>query len=142
MKGLNYILDTFAIGNDLRATTTMIRDEKTSKMFAEGNFEHFETPLDFSLEETKIIIHNKNDVPMLFGPNSQMITIPDHYKYAVSPNTIGAYSSYIDVRLWDYDRNLKDSYPIKERECRYTDEIEGLQTFTRYSQVVRLVSHL
>ena len=82
-------MDTFAILEIFRLVHGSVRDAHPSQKLDGGNHERYDTPLDYSFEEVKVIIHNKNEVPMLLGPNSQIITIPDLLKNHFTEKTNG-----------------------------------------------------
>ena len=46
-------------------------------MYYSGNQEHEATPVD-GLDQPKLLIHNKNEIPLFLGPNKRYLTL-DRY---------------------------------------------------------------
>ena len=46
-------------------------------MYESGKLEHEDTPGD-GLDQPKLLIHNKNEIPLFLGPNKRYITL-DRY---------------------------------------------------------------
>ena len=72
-KGINLVIDSFAHTNS--KDVTVVRDSERYS----GNLEHGDTPVD-GLNQPKLLIHNKNEIPLFLGPNKRYLTL-ENYKY-------------------------------------------------------------
>ena len=71
-EGITIIIDSLSHSNPLRMRTT--KDEKTEGMYANGGYEDQDTPIEV-INEPKILIHNKNEIPLFFGPDTRVATV-------------------------------------------------------------------
>ena len=74
-KGISLVFDSFAHTN--QKDITAVRDSMKMDMYESGKLEHEDTPVD-GLDQPKLLIHNKNEIPLFFGPNKIHLTI-DRY---------------------------------------------------------------
>ena len=70
-QGITLIIDTFAHTNE--KDITAIRDYSSES----GEGEHEDTPVD-GLDQPKLLIHTKNEIPLILGPNKRYLTL-DRY---------------------------------------------------------------
>ncbi len=71
-EGITIIIDSLSHSNPLRMRTT--KDEKTEGMYANGGYEDEDTPIEV-INEPKILIHNKNEIPLFLGPDTRVATV-------------------------------------------------------------------
>ena len=51
-------------------------------MYYSGNYEHETTPVD-GMDQPKLLIHNKNEIPLFLGPNKRYLTLDRYSGYSV-----------------------------------------------------------
>ena len=68
-KGINIMIDSFAHTDE--KDISFVRDSKRED---KPNSEHKDTPVD-GLDEPKLLIHNKNEIPLFLGPNKKYLTL-------------------------------------------------------------------
>ena len=75
-QGITNIIDSFGHTNekDLLA----VRDSKKSAMYLNGELDDENTPVD-DLDQPKLLIHNKNEIPLFLGPNKRYLTLDKYY---------------------------------------------------------------
>ena len=78
-KGINLVIDSFAHTNFKDITD--VRDVRTSKL------ENRDTPVD-GFDEPKLLIHNKNEIPLFLGPNKKYLTL-DRYSPGYGKSSVG-----------------------------------------------------
>ena len=71
-KGINLMIDSFA--HTYQKDISFEKDYKNQDMLNSGKLEHKNTPVD-GLDESKLLIHNKNEIPLLLGPNKRYLTL-------------------------------------------------------------------
>ena len=79
-KGMNLIIDSYA--HTQEKDMTFIRDYSRNEMYYSGKLEHEDTPVD-GLDQPKLLIHNKNEIPLFLGPSKQYLTLDRYYGYSV-----------------------------------------------------------
>ena len=52
-------------------------------MFENGVYEDEDTPLEMS-NEPKLLIHNRNEIPLFLGPDSRIATVKSEYSYGIN----------------------------------------------------------
>ncbi len=71
-EGITIIIDSLSHSNPRIMRTT--KDEKTEGMYANGVYEDEDTPIDV-INEPKILIHNKNEIPLFLGPDTRVASV-------------------------------------------------------------------
>ena len=77
---MNLIIDSFA--HIKQEDMTNIRDYSRNDMYYNGKLEHEDTPVD-GLDQPKLLIHNKNEIPLFLGPSKQYLTLDSYYGNSV-----------------------------------------------------------
>ena len=66
-QGITFMIDSFAHTD--QKDITYVRDEKRSELY-----EQQDTPVD-GFDESKLLIHNKNEIPLFLGPYKRYFTL-------------------------------------------------------------------
>ena len=71
------MIDSFAHTD--QKDISYVRDSYTQNL---NKLEHKETPVD-DFDAPKLLIHNKNEIPLFFGPSKKYLTLERYYGYSV-----------------------------------------------------------
>ena len=71
-QGITLIIDSFS--HTKEKDLTAARDSSRRNMYESGNLEHEDTPVD-EMDQPKLIIHNKNEIPVFFDPFKRYLTL-------------------------------------------------------------------
>lgn len=97
-----------------------------------ANLEHPDTLVDLNLNEFKVIIHNKNEVPLFVGPTKKSLYLSLPKNEMINKSMVYMTAFKVEYRIME--QRLADLYSVNERKCRFDHEIDNFQLFDVYSE--------
>ena len=129
---MTIILDSFAYYGDSILDVKDLRYLRDGDITETESFEHKDTLMEYSLNEFKLIIHAKDDIPMFLGPQSKRI-----YLSKEIPETQGfakQYNFLFKVKQRYLEKGLKNIYEPDKRRCYFKDETKQATITKVYTQ--------
>ena len=81
------------------------------------------------LNNFNVLLHDHNDFPMMLDQENKIIRLDRDKELASVPT----FYTKVKVEVQDADENIRN-VEVKKRKCRFEDEIEGLEMFSKYSK--------
>ena len=109
-QGITNIIDSFGHTNEKDLSAT--RDSLKSDMYLNGKLEDEKTPVD-ELDQPKLLIHKKNEIPLFFGPNKRYLTLDQYYG-----DYIGEYKIPLKVANFKIFIIHKKTYRVSKKKLK------------------------
>ena len=135
-KGINLLLDSYDYKGYKREVLP-IRDYSRKDMLM-PSVEDVYTVTDKSMNDFRLILHNKDEMPMFLGQTQESYILETRVGYIdgkLQTRSLENYDIPIEIKTYHMDDALQDKYSFYERGCRFNNELGSMKMFDTYSKV-------